>query len=355
MNDRLDRTLRRAQLAGADAALVLHPPHLRWAVGFTGSNGLLVVTAEGAHFATDGRYTQQAHAEVDGAEVHVPGYALLEHVIGEHLLGGASRLAIDADRTPFAEVERMRRLFEGVEIVPVPSLLDEETGAKSEDEIARLAYAQQQTAEVFQDLLPLLQPGVAEQDVAAEIVYLHLKLGAERMSFDPIVASGARGALPHGHPSSKTLRPGDLVVLDFGGVFDGYAADLTRTVAIGEVGRDELDAYNAVQEAQQAGKDALKAGVTARDADKAARDVLEAAGLGAYFTHSLGHGIGLETHEWPRLSQRAEDRLPAGAVVTVEPGVYLPERFGIRIEDVVVVRDDGYETLTPLPTGLLIL
>ncbi len=355
METRLDAIRRRARAAGADAALVAHPPHLRWAVGFTGSNGLLVVTPEAAHFVTDGRYDTQARAEVAGAEVHVPGYGLAEHVAGQRLLGEARRVAVDADRTPVAEFERLRVLLAGSVVVPVPALLDEETGAKSEDEIARLRAAQARTAAVFEALLPLIQPGVREQDLAAEIVYLHLRGGAERMAFDPIVASGPRGALPHAHPTTATVRPGDLVVLDFGGVLDGFSADLTRTVAVGEPEEEGRRVYDVVREAQAAGKAALAPGRTGREADSAARAVIEAAGYGEAFVHSLGHGIGLETHEWPRLSQRADDVLPANAVVTVEPGVYLPERFGVRIEDVVVVREGGCETLTPLPTELLVL
>lgn len=354
-NSRLDAIRRRARDAGAGAALIAHPPHLRWAVGFTGSNGLLVVTPDAAHFVTDGRYETQAHAEVEGAEVHVPGYALAEHVATHGLLGEARRVAVDADRLPVAEFERLRVLLAGTVVVPVPALLDAETGAKSEDEVARLRAAQERTAAVFEALLSLIQPGVREQDLSAEIVYLHLRGGAERMAFDPIVASGPRGALPHAHPTSATVRPGDLVVLDFGGVFDGYAADLTRTVAVGEPGEEARRVYDAVRAAQEAGKAALAPGVSGRDADTAARDVLRDLGYGEYFPHSLGHGIGLETHEWPRLSQRADDVLPANAVVTVEPGVYLPERFGVRIEDVVVVREGGCETLTPLPTALLVL
>lgn len=355
MYPRLDSIRRRTREAGADAAVILHPPHLRWSVGFTGSNGALFVTADAAHFVTDGRYDTQARAEVEGAEVHVPGYALFEHVVEHRLTGEARRLALDADRTPIGTFDRLKVLFPNVEIVPVPSLLDQETGAKTEDEIERLRAAQALTAEVFNDLLPLLQPGVREQDVAAEIVYQHLRKGAERMSFEPIVASGPRGALPHAHPSSRTFRPGELVVLDFGGVLDGYAADLTRTVAIGEPGEEARRVYDAVRRAQVAGKAAIEPGISGRDVDTAARVVLEDEGLGAYFSHGLGHGIGLETHEWPRLSQRADDLLPLGAAVTVEPGAYLPERFGVRIEDVVVVREGGGQTLTPLPTDLLVL
>jgi Xaa-Pro aminopeptidase len=194
---------------------------------------------------------------------------------------------------------------------------------------------------------------MTERAIAAEIVYQHLKRGAERMAFDPIVASGPNGALPHARPTNRKLQRGDLVVIDMGGFVDGYASDMTRTVAIGSASDEACTHYTAVLEAQRRAIDTIHAGMTGAELDSTARHVLDDAGLGQYFTHSLGHGIGLQTHEWPRLSQRVEHVLPEGATVTIEPGVYMPDQHGIRIEDIVVVREEGCDNLTGAPKHLI--
>ena len=338
-----------------DAALLTFLPDIRWAIGFTGSNGVLVVTREAAHFVTDGRYATQAATEVEGAEVHVPGYRLFEHIAEHGLLVGAELVAVQGDHLTVAELDRLRGLLQDIRLQPVTEFLVEAVAAKSEEEIDKVRAAQAVTDAVFEQLVPLLQPGVSEQDLAAEIVYQHLKRGCERMAFDPIVAAGPRGALPHARATSAMLRPGDLVVIDMGGVLDGYASDMTRTVAIGEPGEEEKRVYQVVLDAQQAALDLAAAGKTGRELDESARQVIEDAGYGEYFPHSLGHGVGLQTHEWPRLSSRTADVLPAGATVTVEPGIYLPERFGVRIEDLIVIREGGYENLTASPKELLVL
>jgi Xaa-Pro aminopeptidase len=352
---RLDFIRQRLLEHGAEAVLLGAPPDVRWAVGFTGSNVLLVVTADAAHFVTDGRYAGQAREEVSGAEVHVPGYDLHGHVAEAGLLGGARRVALPAEQVTLAEIGRLRDLHPDVEWVPVPGLLAEGRGSKEEWEIEAVRTAQALTEEVFDELLPRIAPGVSERDLAAEIAYQHLRRGADSLAFDPIVASGRRSALPHGRASAKTLRPGEFVVIDMGCVLDGYASDMTRTVAVGEPEPGMRQAYAAVLKAQEAGIAAVRAGAGGRDVDRSARDVLVEAGLGEYFSHGLGHGVGLEIHEFPRVSYHADHFLPENAVVTIEPGVYLPERFGVRIEDIVVARRDGPENLTRTPKALLIL
>ncbi|MDT7857147.1 aminopeptidase P family protein [Rubrivirga sp. S365] len=353
---RLDLVRALADAAGADAALVTHAPDLRWAVGFTGSNGLLVVTGKAAHFVTDGRYRAQADDEVEGADVHVPEGPLVDYVAEAGLLEGAGRVAVQAEHLTVAALDAYREALPAVEFVPVKNLLSEAVAAKDEAAIAAVARAQALTCEVFDAVLPFLGPGVAERDIAAEIVYQHLRRGASAMSFEPIVASGPRGALPHARPSSRTISPGELVVIDMGCVLDGYCSDLTRTVAVGgEPHASAREAYETVERAQHAAIAAARAGMTGGELDAVARDVIEADGLGEAFSHSLGHGVGIEVHEWPRLSQQVEHRLPAGATVTIEPGVYLPDRFGIRIEDLVVLREGGADNLTPLPTDLLVV
>lgn len=341
--------------AGASGAVITHLADIRWAVGFSGSHGILVVTPEAAHFVTDGRYDEQARAEVDGAEVHVPGYALWKHVAEAGLLADSEVVAFQSDHVTVDLRQRLGDRFRDVEWRPLASMLVEAVAAKAESEIAAVRNAQALTCEVMASIIPLLHPGVSERKIAAELVYRHLEGGAERMAFDPIVGSGPNGALPHARATARTLQSGDLVVIDVGCMLDGYASDLTRTFAIGEPGDEARSAYAAVLAAQEAGIKAARAGITGTAMDAAARDVLDARGFGDYFTHSLGHGVGLDVHEWPRLSKAVEHVLPEGATVTVEPGVYLPGRFGIRIEDVIAITADGHENLTPLAKDLLVL
>ncbi len=355
MPDRLATLRRLAAEHDADAALVAFGPDVRWAVGFTGSNGLLVVTPDAAHFVTDGRYTAQAAEEVRGAEVHVPGHDLLGHVAEAGLLGEGRRVLIQAEHVTLAERERMGEKLPEAEFVSVAGLLREAVASKDEEEIEAIRQAQRVTEAVFDELLPRIGPGVTERDLAAEIVYQHLRRGAGQMAFEPIVASGRRGALPHARASDKALALGELVVIDMGGVVDGYASDMTRTVAVGEPEAGMRRAYDAVLDAQVQAIEAVQAGASGKAVDAVAREALEQAGFGDYFTHSLGHGVGLQVHEWPRLSKSADDTLPEDCVVTVEPGVYLPERFGIRIEDLVIARRDGPEALTRTPKSLLVL
>ncbi len=355
MSDRIATLRRLAASHDVNGLLIAHPPALRWSVGFSGSNGLLLVTETTAHFVTDGRYTTQAAAEVAGAEVHVADGPLAAWAAERGLIGNAGRMGLQAEHVTLADHTSFREAFSELDFCPVRDLLSEAVAAKTEVEIEAVRQAQALTCEVFAAIVPLLAPGISEQEIAAEIVYQHLKRGASAMAFEPIVAAGPRGALPHARPSSRTLAPGDLVVIDMGGVLDGYCSDLTRTVAIGDPDEVAVAAYETVRRAQESAIEAARAGMTGRALDAVARGVIEADGLGEYFSHSLGHGVGIEVHEWPRLSQQVAHSLPAGATVTVEPGVYLPERFGIRIEDVIVLREGGRENLTPLPTDLLTL
>lgn len=351
---RLDTIRDLAADSGADAAAITRLTDVRWAVGFTGSNGLLIVTPTEAHFVTDGRYDAQARAEVLAAEIHVPGYDLWRHVAESGWVGDR-RVAFQSDHLTVAQRERLGSTLPGAEWIGVREMLVEAVAAKTAEEVGRVRYAQEQTCAILESVLPLLQPDVSERDIATELVARHLRAGAERMAFDPIVGSGPNGALPHARAGERTLQTGDLVVIDVGGMFDGYASDLTRTVAIGEPGDAQREAYAAVHRAKAAAIAGVRAGVTGTYLDALARDVLRSAGLADAFSHSLGHGVGLDVHEWPRLSQAVEHTLPEGATVTIEPGVYLPGRFGIRIEDVVAVTASGADNLTPMPDDLLVL
>ena len=338
-----------------EAALITFLPDVRWACGFTGSNGLLIVLREAAHFLTDGRYRTQAEEEVAGADVHVPGYDLVGHVAEAGLLGEAERVAFQSDHVTAARLGHLEEAFPDVGWQGVEGLLTKLVARKTDVEVERIRRAQRVTENVFEHLLVFIQPGMTEQEVAAEIVYQHLRRGASAMSFEPIVASGARSALPHARPSAKKIRSGDLVVLDFGCFLDGYASDMTRTVAVGEPGEEARKVYDVVFDAQQHALEAAQAGLTSKVLDAAARDVIERAGYGEHFPHSLGHGIGLQTHEWPSVSFRHDFALPENAAVTIEPGVYLPNQFGVRIEDIVVLREGGCDNLTSASKELAVL
>lgn len=353
--DRLDQVRALGKARGADAVLLTALPDVRWACGFTGSNGLLLVLPDAAHFVTDGRYRDQAAREIRGAAVHVPGYRLFEHVEEAGLLPAAGKVLFQADHATAAVHQDLRDRFPGVRWEGASNLLAEAVARKAAWEVDAIRRAQAITEAVFQDLLGLLRPGLREHEVAAEIVYGHLRRGAQRMSFDPIVASGPNAALPHARPTDRVLQSGELLLLDFGCVVDGYASDMTRTVALGEVGAAARAVYGIVREAQEAALSAARGGMAARELDAVARNVITEAGYGEAFSHGLGHGVGLQTHEWPRVSYLSDDLLPEQAVVTLEPGIYLPGRLGVRIEDMVVLRADGCENLTGAPKDLLVL
>jgi Xaa-Pro aminopeptidase len=261
------------------------------------------------------------------------------------------RVLFQADHVTVARRDQLQEHLGQINWVPGTAVLTELIGIKEDREVERLRRAQRVTESVFDHILDVLEPGMTEREVAAEVTYQHLKRGAEKMSFDPIVASGSNGALPHARPTDRTLRTGDLVVLDMGGFVEGYASDMTRTVAIGQPSDAARRGYEVVRRAQQRALDAAEAGMTGKELDAVARTVIEQAGLGDAFSHGLGHGIGLQVHEWPRVSHTVDQELPAGACVTIEPGVYVPDdEYGVRIEDIVVLRENGCERLTTAST-----
>ena len=352
---RLDTLCALARAARADALFVTHPPTVRWATGFTGSNALVVVTPAEAHVVTDGRYREQAHDEVRVATVHIAPAALARYAAEHGLLGDAATVAFQPDHVTVATREQWATAFPETAFVGVGEGLAEAIAAKDAVAIDAMRHAQAQTVLIFERVTALVQPGVTERDVAAELTLAHLRAGASAMSFEPIVATGARGALPHGRPTDTRIAPGDLVVIDVGGVFDGYCSDFTRTLAVGEPGPEARADHAAVARAHDAGIAALHGGALGSDADRAARRVLAEAGLDEWFTHSLGHGVGMEVHEWPRLSSQVDHTIPEGATVTVEPGVYRPGRWGIRTESLVWVRDGGADVLAPYPTELQVI
>lgn len=356
MANRLSQVRRRLADLDADALLVTSLPNVHWACGFTGSNGLLVVGPNDAHFVTDGRYTDQARTEVEGATVHVVENGIYKGVSEKELLSDFQSVAFQADSMTVARRDALDEQHESVRWVPETNVLSEQVASKELAEVEQIRESQSITETVFNEIVDFMAPGMTEREVAAEIVYRHLMHGADAISFDPIVASGPNAALPHARPTDRLLREGELIVLDMGGITNGYASDMTRTVALGDPGSEAKDGYAAVLQAQEAALDAAQAAMTGKELDAVARSVLEDADLEKYFTHGLGHGIGLQVHEWPRVSHSSDAELPEGACVTIEPGVYIPDwNYGVRIEDIVVLRPNGCENLTRAQKELLVL
>ncbi len=356
MSDRVPQVRKRLHELQADAVLLSSLSNIRWACGFTGSNGLLLVGKDGAVFVTDGRYTEQAQQEVEGADVVIAEEGLLSRLKDLDYLDGLERVVFQADHVTVARREKLDEHLSEIEWDGVSDILTHQIGSKEDVEVDQIRRSQEITESVFEHILGLLEPGVTEQEVAAEITYQHLTRGAEKMSFDPIVASGPNGARPHARPTDRELRSGELVVLDMGCFRDGYASDMTRTVAIGDPPDSIRWGYEVVREAQQRAIDAARAGLKSKDLDGVARGVIEEAGLGEQFSHGLGHGIGLEVHEWPRVSKTVDTELPEGACVTIEPGVYVPEEgYGVRIEDIVALHSEGVQNLTSASKDLRVL
>lgn len=356
MTARIQKLQKRLSEKAADALLLTFLPDIRWACGFSGSNGVLLVRADKAYFLSDGRYESQAKQEVEGAEIRIPGYKLFEHIQEENLMDGVETILFQSDHATVAQLEEWKERFAGIAWKPVENVATRLVASKDDNEIDQMRRAQQITEHVFDHVLEqVLAPGVTERDVAAEIVYQHLKRGADKVSFDPIVASGPQGALPHARPTAQEIRSGDLVVIDMGCFVNGYASDMTRTVAVGEPEEEARRVYHVVLNAQKRAIEAARAGISSKELDGVARQEIEEAGYGDYFSHGLGHGVGLQVHEWPRLSYHVDDTLPERAAVTIEPGIYLPDRFGVRIEDVVVLREHGSDNLTRAPKDELIV
>ena len=348
----------RLESAGLDAMLLTGEANRLYASGFhsPGTDGVALVTRRKAWYFTDARYTEAAGRHVQGAEICQTGpgrgYAvLLEEVLRQHAV---SRLGFEDAYMTVQDWERYRKALP-CDLVPASELLWELRRTKDDGELEAMVAAQRIAERALEDILNEIRPGLTEKEVAARLQYRMLHYGAEDMSFDPIVVSGPNGSLPHGVPSEREIRQGEFVTMDFGCVYHGYCSDMTRTVAVGFATEEMQRVYETVLAAQAAGIAAARAGVTGREVDGAARAVITAAGYGDAFTHSFGHGVGVEIHESPNASPLSDQPLPAGSVISAEPGIYLPGRMGVRIEDVIVVTESGCRNLTKAPKELVVL
>jgi Xaa-Pro aminopeptidase len=333
-----------------DGLLLTHGPDVRYLSGFTGSNGALAMAGGRAALFTDGRYTTQARAEAKGLRVVISpkpaNVAAAEWLAGR----GVRRCGFDSAQTTVSGLSRMRTALPGKLrrsfFAATDGLVARLREVKDADEIARMRRAAKTGCSLFDVALEHVAVGVSETEVAAQLELAARRAGADGMSFETIVASGKRSALPHGRATAAKLPKRGFCTMDFGILLDGYCSDMTRTVHLGKPTSRERDVYHLVLDAQVAAVEAVKPGVTCGEVDEAARSVLRRARLHKFFTHSTGHGVGLEIHEGPRLASKQTQVLEPGMVITIEPGVYIPGEFGVRIEDMVLVTASGGDVLT---------
>ena len=339
-----------------DALLLTSVYNRLYAAQYRVAEGVAVVTREGAYYFTDSRYIEAAEKNLKGFTVRMthPGSSEIERineVIGEHTI---KKLGFEENDMTYGDYLRYNEALHAV-LVPMQAKIDAFRATKEPWEIELMRKAQAITDQTFSELCKIIQAGMTEKELEAELLYRLYKHGAEGPSFDPIVVSGPNTSLPHGVPGERKLEFGDFITMDFGCIYGGYCSDMTRTVALGFVSEEMDKVYKTVLKAQLAGIAATKAGVAGRDIDGAARKVIADAGYGDYFGHGYGHSLGILIHEAPNANTRNDQPMPAGAVVSAEPGIYLPGKFGVRIEDVTVITETGCEVLTKSPKNLIIV
>lgn len=331
-----------------DAILIFGLPNVRYLSGFTGSDGVLLIKPDETVFLTDSRYLTQAQDQVKASRIHC--YKKKLAAIAEELLNfDCKRVGFDAEAISVARYEDLAKTASLVAWFPLSTKLETLRGIKTTSELASLTTAANLNHQAFELTLPFIKPGITEQQIALELEFNLKRLGGETNAFDFIVASGIRGALPHGVASNKKLQSGELVTIDFGTRINGYYSDETVTLALGNIDRKLRQIFDIVLEAHDLALAAIRPGLPICNLDAVARNFIASNGYGECFGHGLGHGVGLEVHEYPIVSSRNEQSLLAGMVITVEPGIYIPEIGGVRIEDAIVVTETGFDALTSIP------
>lgn len=345
-----------AHLDGLDAILLTSEANCYYATGFMGE-GIALVTRRGSWYFTDSRYTEAADKAIGDAAVirevsrEKPFSALINEALAE---AGAEKAGFEEQRMTVAEHAVYSEKLHCT-LTPASALMTELRGSKDEEELSCMTAAQRIAEGALEQILKEIRPGMTEKEIAARLNYLMVSAGAEKTAFDTIVASGPNGSMPHAVPGMRKVREGDFITMDFGCVYKGYCSDMTRTVALGRPSDEMRNVYDIVLQAQLAGIAAAKAGVTGAVIDGAARKVIQDAGYGVYFGHSFGHSLGIDIHEAPNAAPGNDKPMPDGAVVSAEPGIYLPGKFGVRIEDVMILRPDGAQVITKAPKALLVL
>lgn len=343
--EKLQKLRQTLEKDGLDAILVTSPINRRYLTGFTGTAGAVLVSQDNARFITDFRYTAQAKEQAKGFDV-VEHSQPIEQDINKQLKEmNVKRLGFEKNQVTYAAYESYKKMFD-VELVPTSDIVENIRLIKSPEELDIMKKAAKIADEAYDHIQSFIKPGVTEIEVSNELEFFMRKQGATSSSFDIIVASGYRSALPHGVASDKPIQAGELVTLDYGALYEGYCSDITRTLAVGEINDELKTIYDTVLQAQLLGVEKIKPGLTGKEADALTRDYISEKGYGDYFGHSTGHGLGMEVHEGPALSHRSDVRLRPNMVVTVEPGIYIPDVGGCRIEDDIIITETGNERLT---------
>ena len=342
------KTLRRTlPKLKTDALVISHLTNVRYLCGYTGTAGMLVVTGSDAWFITDFRYQAQAAQQIGPYyDIIIADRGLWPEAASLLKKAGTKTIAFEAEHTSVASLQDIEKLVKPATALPTTKVVEELRLYKDADEIAVIKRAVKVIDEAFAEICKFIKPGLTESEVSDELTRQMRLRGASGPSFDTIVASGVRGALPHGVASDKVIDNGDMITIDMGAIVDGYCSDCTRTVVLGKPTKEQQRIYGLVWDAQTAASAALRPGLSCKAADQVARGIIEEAGLGAAFGHGLGHGVGIDIHEQPRLSRLGKGNLKPGMVVTSEPGIYLDGWGGVRIEDMLLITEDGAETLT---------
>ncbi len=343
-----------------DGILIVNEENRRYFTGFHSSAGMLIVTRDNAVFLTDSRYIEAAQNKITDCPVmeskklkdQIPD--ILKAVgLDKKLM---PKLLVESDKLTVNELKYYRHLFKPIRLSTVggDKIINTLREIKTQKELDSIIKAQRIAEKAFENVLNFIKPGVSEKEIALELDFYMLRNGAEALSFDTIAVSGKKSSMPHGVPDEKIIENGDFITMDFGAVVDGYHSDMTRTVCVGEPSDKQREIYNIVLSAQENALKIIRAGVTAQQVDSAARDIIKNAGYGEFFRHATGHGVGIEIHEGPVVGGNPKITLKTGNIVTVEPGIYIPDEFGVRIEDMVYVTDDGCMNLTCSPKNLII-
>ena len=336
-----------------DCMIVTEINHVRYLSGFTGSNGLVVLDPPKAYFLTAFRYATQAPKEVKNCQVNIASRQLMTELPKLSIFERVTRIGVEAEFVSLKLMNSLKEILPTVTFKPTEQLIESLSIIKDQDEVSRIKKAVRIADKAFSEILGVLKPGIKENDLALELEFKMRSFGAENISFETIIASGLRSAMPHGRASDKRLRKGDLVTLDFGALYRGYASDITRTVVLGKATEKQKKIYQIVLNAQKSACKAVKPGLACNRLDGLARDIIMKAGYGDYFGHGLGHGLGMLVHDRPTVSPQSNDVLEPGMVVTIEPGIYIPNWGGVRIEDDVLVTATGGQILTKSPKDLL--
>ena len=351
---RVDRLREDMTAFHADAALITAPENVAYYSGFTGVSSQLLITPNEVLFFTDFRYVEQAQKETDCDVVETKGDTRIEVIFEQAKKRGVRRIGVDLSGVSYSAYQAYLKHIAPEDIVDLSDAIMRQRSVKDEEELKLIAKGAEHNDRLFAHLCALIKPGITEYDIKAELVYYMHKHGAE-VAFPPIVASGEHSSLPHATPTDRKLKPGDLLTLDYGCRFGGYCSDFTRTVAISHMDKEQQKVYDIVNCAGEMAISALRAGVSAKEVDAVARDYIASHGYGDYFGHGTGHSLGRAIHEAPALNARSEAVLEENMVVTIEPGIYLPGRFGVRIEDLLVIKDGGCVNLTSATRDVVII